>query len=502
MTASTGQAHSEPRTYGNWRRPRSAGLGKLGLVGTITVFVGAVVAIVSMLIGGLLAGMAVALGVVLVAALVSAPDRNGITPGQHLLARVGWIRRVKRGSHLYRSGPLGRTPWGTHQLPGLAARSRLFEVTDGYGRPVAVIHLPTTNHYAVVIACHPDGDGLVDSEQVDQWVAGYGDYLAMLATEDVVAAQVTVQTGPSSGASLRREQEINTDPAAHPMARQVLAEIAATYPSSSPLFQVWITLTFKGATAGGKRRGTTAMLDHLRTRIPNLLSPLAAAGAGASAPVSAQQLCEVIRTAYDPAVAEVIDDCHAKGADVELDWSDVGPAAHDTVWDSYRHDSALSVTYGMSAPPRGVVYSAVLSDLLAVHPTIARKRVSLLYRPLAPAVAAAIVDADQSAARFRMASAERPTERQKADLAAATSASKEEALGAGLVNFGLLVTATVSEPAALSDARAAVAGLGASSRIALRPVYGAQDSAFAANLPLGLVTEDHLAVPAVIRKMA
>lgn len=498
MTTTTDRG--QLRTYGNWRRPRSAGLGKLGLVGTIVVFLGAVCSIIAMLVGGLFAGLAVAAVAAIVVGLVSLPDRHGLTPGQHIVTRIGWWRRRRRGSNFYRSGPLGRTPWGTCQLPGLAARSRLFETSDGYGRPMAIVHLPTSNHYAVVIACQPDGAGLVDTEQVDAWVADWGEYLAMLATENVVAASVMIQTGPDSGASLRREQDLNVAEDAHPLARQIVSEITAAYPQASPMFQVWITLTVKGVTAGGKHRKPAAMIDYLRTRMPNLIGPLSAAGAGAATPVSAQQLCEFIRTAYDPAVAEVIDTAHAEGIAVDLGWADVGPAAHDAAWDFYRHDSATSVTWAMSAPPRGVVFSSVLADLLAVHPAIARKRISLLYRPIPQQVAAAMVDADQRSAQFRVNSADRPTARQEADLAAAMSASQEEALGAGLVNFALLATATVTDPAELADAKAAVIALGAAARITMRPVYGAQDSAFAANLPLGLVTENHLSVPAVIRR--
>lgn len=57
--------------------------------------------------------------------------------------------------------------------------------------------------------------------------------------------------------------------------------------------------------------------------------------------------------------------------------------------------------------------------------------------------------------------------------------------------FGLLVTATVrageGEAIRLDAATHAVEGAAGSARIDLRPCYGAQDSAFAASLPLGLI---------------
>lgn len=492
-------APAEPRTYGNWRSPRSAGLGRFGLLGTAVIFGGILAGIGAMFLAGLVGALAVAVLTATALALLSLPDRHNLTAGQRILTHVAWAARKRRGTTLYRSGPLSRVPWGSFQLPGVAARSRLFEACDSYGRPMAIIHMPTTNHFSVVISCQPDGAALVDDEQVDAWVAGWGGYLAMLATEGIVAAAVTIETAPDSGARLRREIRGNLSPDTHPLAAAAMDEIMRSYPAAAPSFRAWVSLTVKGVTPSGKRRRPESVIDDLRTRMPNLVGAIAQAGGGAAAPVPAQELCEQVRIAYDPAAADVIADAHAAGAAVQLDWTDVGPAGHETGWDFYRHDGATSVTWSMTAPPRGLSYSSVLFDLLSAHPGITRKRVTLLYRPIPPATAAALVDADHRNAAFRVGSAGRPTARAQTDLAAAQAASREEALGAGLVNFGLLVTATVTDPADLADARAAVTGLGAAARIVLRPVYGAQDSAFAAGLPLGLVTTEHLKVPATLR---
>ncbi len=51
----------------------------------------------------------------------------------------------------------------------------------------------------------------------------------------------------------------------------------------------------------------------------------------------------------------------------------------------------------------------------------------------------------------------------------------------------------------LPDAAAAIDNLSATARVMLRPVYGSQDSAFTAGLPLGLVMAQHVKVPAEIR---
>ena len=183
----------------------------------------------------------------------------------------------------------------------------------------------------------------------------------------------------------------------------------------------------------------------------------------------------------------------------ELDWRDVGPAATEARWASYRHDGATSVTWSMTAAPRGAVQSSVLHRLLLPHRDIARKRVTLLYQPMPAATAARTVEADKRNADFRVKSADRPSARALREKAAADKTAEDEAGGHGLVSFGMLVTATSLTGEDLADVEAAVENLAAAARIVVRPVYGSQDSAFVAALPLGLVLPKHLKVPAEIR---
>jgi hypothetical protein len=63
------------------------------------------------------------------------------------------------------------------------------------------------------------------------------------------------------------------------------------------------------------------------------------------------------------------------------------------------------------------------------------------------------------------------------------------------------VTATVMSGDELSSAAAAIDALAPAARVQLRRAYGAQASAFAAALPLGIVLPSHLRVPAIIREI-
>ncbi|MFJ2662678.1 SCO6880 family protein [Arthrobacter koreensis] len=491
-----------PRTYGNWRRPSSAGILGLGSVGTAMLLGGLVLVVMMVMIRGLLEAVILAgiLGVAMLAVL--AKDSHGKNVLSRGGARLAWWTARSRGSNVYRSGPLGRALWGTYQLPGLAAPIRLSEHTDSYGRPFALLYTPATSSYSVVIGTEPDGAALVDQEQIDIWVADWGHWLANLGDEPgVEAASVTLETAPDSGTRLRREVALNIDDDAPAFAREMLAEVVGRYPSGSSTIKAFVSITFSASQrSGGKKRQAEEMGRELAARLPGLTAGLQATGAGAAHPLSAQELCEVIRVSYDPAAAVLIDEAHAAGETPDISWPDVGPSAAQGYWKGYRHDSAYSCTWAMTSAPRGNVQSGVLARLLAPHRDIARKRVTLLYRPLDAAKAAAIVEADLRSAEFRVTSTSKPAARDTLAVRAAAATASEEASGAGLVQFGLLVTATVTDLTREADARAAIDNLAATARLRLRPVYGSQDSAFAAALPLGLVLPKHIKVPTELRE--
>jgi len=473
----------------------------LGSVGTALLIGGLVVVVITVAAAGVAKALVLAAALFGFLLLLVRKDRHGKSLLSRGAARMGWWAARSRGSHLYRSGPLGRALWGTFQLPGLVAASRLSEHTDSYGRPFALLHVPATGSYSIVIGTEPDGAALVDGEQIDLWVTDWGHWLATLADEpSLEAASVTIETAPDSGSRLRREVQMNVDENAPAFARAMLAEVVARYPLGSSTVKSYIALTFAAVgRTGGKRRTPEEMGRELAARLPGLTQTLQATGAGAAHPLAAQELCEVVRVAYDPAAAVLIDEAHSVGQTPDMTWVDVGPSAHEASWDGYRHDSAFSVTWSMTSAPHGTVQSGILARLLAPHRDIARKRVTLLYRPIDPGAAAAMVEADLSAAQFRATATDKPTARDLRAVRAAASTASEEASGAALVNFGLLVTASVMDQSMEADARAAIASLAATARLRLRPVYGAQDSAFAAALPLGLVLPKHLKVPAELR---
>jgi hypothetical protein len=309
-----------------------------------------------------------------------------------------------------------------------------------------------------------------------------------------------VEAAPDTGSRLSAEVRGQLSPDAPPLAREVLQQIVHTYPAGSALLTTQVALTFSGAARNGApRRDADQVADEVASRLPGLTSTLAMTGAGAARPMTASELAELVRTAYDPSIATLVAEGRAAGG-TGITWDDAGPTATEESWTHYRHDGAWSRTWSMGEAPRGEVFSTVMASLLLPHSDVARKRVTLLYRPHDPASAARIVEDDRKNALFQAQQARIAAARDSVAVRAAEQAAQEEATGAGLVRFALLATATVMSREELPKADAVMENLSIPSRIRLRPVHGSQASAFAACLPIGIVLPDHLMVPQAVRE--
>lgn len=500
------------RTYGGWRRPGRPGLGHLGFAPTIVVFVGLVATVAAVAFSARLAiAIAVCFAVALAPVVVS--NRHHRSGVQAINARVTWAFARATRRHLYRSGPTGALPEARFALPGLAAPIQATTAFDSAGRPFALLHHPGRHTLTAVIQASPEGGSLVDDATVDHWVASWGEFLAALGQEQcLVAASVTVETAPDPGTRLAAQIRGRMQPDAPELARSVLEEILASYPASAALTTAAIALTWTTtAGAGGGRRSVAEVAAAIGRRLPALCLALATTGAGAARPMTVEQLAGAIRGAFDPEVAGEIEAAEP-GA---LAWEDCGPVSHDESPGAYAHDGAVSVSWTMTAPPRGAVPCTVLVPLLAPHPDIARKRVTLLYRPHSAAQAATLVERDHRDALFSANASRIPRAVDLAKLRAAQQAAEEDARGAGMVRFGLIVTATVStRPSspvsphcgpdtaeALARAASAVEALATTSRLVLRRAWRCQATTFLAGLPLGLVLPQHLRIPSEFKEL-
>lgn len=492
-----------PRWYGGWRLPKSPGIMGFDLLSS-GVLVGALVlCIFTLMLAGFLPTIVVAaISGALLSLLIkkNAHHESGL---QRLLVRLAWRQSRLASSNHYRSGPLGKSRWGTFQLPGLLANTRLHEYIDAWGRPFALLELPTRGHYSISFRVEPEGSSLVDQDQVNRWVGRYAAVLKQLGDEPgLIAAQITVETAPDSGSRLRRYVTGRIDTNAPEVSKAMLREVVDSYPAGSASVRIWVALTFSSS-IHGKRLTADEFAAAIKPRLRGLGEQFHGTGVGGARALTAQQLCELVRVAYNPSAATVIEEANLAGKPVPLRWSGVGPAGADAFWDCYTHDDALSITWAMTEAPRGVVRENILESLLQPNVEVPRKRVTMLYRILDPATAARTVDSDVASAQTAATATKRPRASKVRELELAVSTAKEEASGATLADFGLMVTSTVdgNDHLAHQVARATIEALGQTARLSLRPLYGSQDSAFVGALPLGVALPEYMAVPREIRRL-
>lgn len=484
----------EKRLYGNFRKPVTAGLSKLSGPASYLLLAQAAVGFLLFAFTNIVVGVAIFVYLVAYVCLMIFEDRHGITPIQNITERITFMINRRKKLTSYRAGLLNA---GHSPLPGLLSGTDVDEHEDSYQRPFALTHFPKTHEASVTFECHPTGGELHDEETIDQMVANTGGFGAAFATQSGVRQYMyVIETGPNFGTSARNAVERQLSPSAPELAKKITRETTALGSASNTTTTAYTCVTFATPADAARNRkdkekARALFASDISRRMPAMMQRLTASGAGHVTPCSKQQLAELMRTAYDPLIARTIESARANGSSMEIDWQDAGPQTADAEWDLYRHDSGISVTFVMTIPARGTITSDVLRPLLLPHPDIHRKRVALIRRPIDSGRAADTAEANYNAARIRATSG-RASAAARTDVRIADAVREEVSSGAGLEDFTILVTITVIDAAKLPDAVAAIeTQLAPTARIVTRIAYGAQDTAFAATLPVGLNVQSH-----------
>lgn len=481
-------------TYGGWRVSRPAGLGKFTLGQTLTLLVFAAILVLIELTSGLKWAVVVALPVVVVALLSTVRDKHAMSWFDRRGEARMFRRARRRKKNLFRTGLLdvaASSSWRC-RLPGVLGSLRLSEHQDAWGRRFTLVH-HGDGRLTVPMALAPAGEDLVDREAIERKVALWGLLLMDLANETgVVGATVTVETSPDTGQRLRREVGARRSQDGPELARQIVDDVVAAAAGTGVRVRTWVTLSFRPEVVSSvtRRSRLEQTVQDIATRLPGLTQNLMESGDGAVHLLERQEIVRLVREAFDPESAAVFDQAATDGLSVDLDFNEAGPISAEAGWDSYRHDSAVSRSWVMSRPPRGLVQSRVLRRVLEVNRDVEIKRVTILYRPLDPSRAPDVVEKDVDKANARQRMSRRPTERMSREVAQAVKTAHEEAAGASVVDFGVVITATVTGEhmrETLETASAAVNSAAAGSHLLTRVAYGAQDTTFALGLPLGLV---------------
>lgn len=476
-----------PRTYGNWRRARGFGIGQLGPGQTITLFGAVLVPILLAYVSPRLALLTALIAAIVVATVVVRV--GGQSAADVVMRRIRFTRARSAGWMEMSGGILSDHP-RKHDLPGPMAPLVPLSTDDGRGGKQGLLWDRRTGWLTAVIRVSPVGLDLADRSQADTWVASWGAFLADLGYQRMIRhVAVTVDTAPSGGTTLRDYVAERIDITAPDTARAVMAELVDATPSTSADVDTRVAITFDPSRANPRPNDLVAAVAEVTRWLPGLEASLAMAGVAVLGRANVGWLTGRLRIAYDPASrGDVVRLKDAADHSELLVWSEAGPIRAAETWDSWRHDSGISVSWALAEAPRQGVVDRVMTPLLAPGPF--PRRVTLLYEPYSAEAAADEVEREITNTNVRRSWAQRTrrdeTQRERDDFARALQSAREEAEGAGVGRFCLYVCTTVTDEQLLPAATADVEQRAGQSKLRLRRLRGAQTAGFAAALGLGL----------------
>lgn len=498
------------RTYFGWQHERVAFI--FGMSGRrAAMLMGAVLLAVLPLAESRAALIIVTWPLALVLTALALVRLGGRTSDEWASAFASYQMQRARNQHKFLSGPF--TPYlrsdmskqPAMDLPGVLAPVRIL-CADWGGGQMGVLHHPRAATMTAVARIRSTGIGLVDSHRRDQRVSGWGQLLSGLCQEGnpIVRAQAFQRILPESGASLRawhRDHQVQDTPR---LAAEVADALLGTATLATSRRESYLAFTFderKAAaaikTAGGGQSGALTVLTRL---LRPLTGQIQSADLEVEAWLAPRELAEVIRTAYDPHAAGHLAErraaAHAaaargaahEGMEPGVDSKMAGPMAAEARSGSYSHDGAVSVTYWVENWPRNQVFATALGPILGEGRF--RRAFSLHIQPLPPRTAEREVMRERTArsvaVRMRQRTGQIVPEHERAALERADAQDAERAAGHGLVRFAAYLTVTVTDPAQLDDACAALEADAAAARLEIRRMWFAQDIGFAMGaLPVG-----------------
>lgn len=458
-------------------------------------------------------GVAVVFGLALVAGTVAAvwvpvADRPiaGWLPvaAAHLTRRaLGWSR--------YRGGPAAGRRRGTAgdgtaelHLPGELSDLAIISL-DTPGGPVGVIKDRRRDLYTVLLATEGSAFQLLTPDEQDTRLASWGETLAGLAnsTAGIVRIHLTDTTVPDCGDALARRWHTEGGHGTHGTAASYAELLEAARPVTQK-HESYVALVLDprkarrqirtlagwrgtGNSSSGRDVGAGA---YLVQRAVAFGEELALAGVTVTGVLPPRGLAKLLRTSYEPGSRWALE---ARGPDFGLESGgggagadEAGPAAADSsAWSYYRTDDTFHAVYWIAEWPRHDVPGAFLQDLILR--TACERTLSVCLEPRDPRRAADEVARKQTAkgadenlrARLGFGS----TARNRREASELTSQDEELANGEALYRFLGLIR--ISAPDLESLDRACGDIEIAARNLKLRRLYGEQDTAFNATLPLG-----------------
>lgn len=489
------------------RRYRFGPLEQRGAVGPLRMGQVAVVGVAALLALGALyalrswAGMVLALAILVAAGIVIYLPVEGRTAEEWGPVLWRWLWRGSECKRGFRSAaPMagvlvtdGAEAALSPSLPeGLAGLSML-EVpygTDGVG----VLHDRGAGTYTAALAVRAGAFGLLDGQEQERKLDGWGSVLASLARDGspVRRLQWIERTLPAQGDELASYLLRERDRAV-PLDSGLVASYIELVESAAPVTQEHeILLAVQIDERRGSRElrrlggGPEAACELLLREAENLAERLSIAEVTVYGLLRPRRYAAAIRDAFDPYGRQ----SRARagiGSGLEgTDPARMGPVADEAGWAEYRTDSAHHAAFWISAWPRTDVGPAFLTPLLMQ--TTALRTVAVCVEPIPHATAIRKAEAARTAEVAEEMQRERQgfltSARVRRRQQAATRREEELADGHAEMRFAGYVTVSARSAEELERTVAEVEHAAALSRLELQRLFGEQEEGFTFTLPL------------------
>lgn len=486
----------EPRSYRLDPLDRTGLFLGLGLAQLVTL--GA-----STLFGALLLTAGAPVGVAGLPVAVGAALALGQLGNQRL---VDWAPVVGRYVTRRRSGrcswatplPLfgpstdGATPARPAAMPPCLAGVELMDGPPGLG----VVRDARTESVAAVLRVRGDEFALLATAEQERLLAGWGDVLAGLAGERSPVARLcwtayaaprglgehatwaAAQAGASTGDPAWRDYE------------QLLAAAAPWAVGH----EILVTLTVGRGRLRARAAAHAELVDALARAVDAVVRGLRSVGLAPDAPLSAVEIAAALRGRLDQRAPSSTRASLAQRVGLVATGS-AGPMAVEESWRHVHVDDGWHCTYWVAEWPRSQRHPAWLEPLLSWDgaidaTTTVRRELTVVMEPVAPSVSRRRVD--REAIKLESDAVVREEKGRRVDAhhrrAQQAVAEREQELVGGHAELAYAGLLRISAPSlsVLERGCEAVEQLAREHGVDLRPLYGRQDLAFAASLPLGL----------------
>ncbi|WP_312589394.1 SCO6880 family protein [Corynebacterium dentalis] len=498
------------RMYGNITSPRKEGVLGLSALASVIGVIVAILVFVTMPLGIWVQTVVVVLGAGAMIA-ISWDGRHGRKKFEELLAKHHFKKAERQGFTSYAAGPTSQLPSGDFPPVGILARTELIGTTPaGSSAEKAMIWNPANRTGTVIFGVQSPGMGLLDQGSIDVMVDQWGIFQREAGvSSSLVQVAATTQATRDPGNRLpdavrvtREQSQVQDAPG---FARDAMDEIVRDLNQGVPKIDQWVAATFSARPnrdAGTGPRAKEDLAEDIATLLPGMLAQLRVACGGTVSVWGMDDVVDQVHTAYNPAVAPAVETARLAGQGTGLTWCVVGPTNAKLTPGWWEHGGYFSKSWQMYQPPAANFRETGLAGLLSAHGVFEQKRVTLLFRPMSPGSSQKAVQEGVTNARFgNNQKGQKASQIKRVALEKAEYSEREQAEGAAMVRFGLVVTATVDDPTKFPRVEAilrdqAVSGI----QLRLRDCEYSDDAAYAFGLGIGAVPKDFTRLSNTLRE--